>query len=89
MKHLANICTFLLIVFNTVLFFGTLWIGKEYYALVPDSRIEHELHWLLAPGGSWGIALGLWGTFLMVIMLLYTLRKRLTTYRLVACPIPA
>ncbi len=60
-----------------VILAGTLWLGRDYYPLPREERALHELHGLLAPGGSMGVFLGLLGTGLMVAMLLYTVRQAL------------
>lgn len=59
----------------------TLWMGRDYYLLDRYGRAAHELDGTLAPGGSWGVFLGIAGTALMLAMLLYTLRKKLPRAR--------
>lgn len=54
-----------------------LWHGGEYWALSRELRAEHPLHLELASGAPWGVLVGLMGTALMVLMLLYTVRKLL------------
>ena len=72
---ISKVATFLLVCLNSALFFGTVWVGRGYYALPKAARPEHALHELLSPGGGWGVALGLWGSALMAVMMLYTVRK--------------
>ncbi len=56
---------------------GVLIMAWDYYLMPLSSRAEHDLHFLLQAGGGLGVALGILGTSLMVIMLLYSLRKKL------------
>ena len=50
--------------------------GRSYYATPLVERPHHEDFWELKPGGSRGHALGVTGASLMVLMLLYSVRKR-------------
>jgi len=50
--------------------------GRAYYALPLVARPRHELHWQLKPGGEIGLLYGIAGATLMVLMLTYSLRKR-------------
>lgn len=50
--------------------------GWSYYQTPLNLRPRHEDYWLLKPGGSLGHALGITGAVLMVLMQLYSLRKR-------------
>jgi len=65
---------------------ATLWLGRTYYVLPRHERPLHELHGLMAPGGSLGVGLGLLGTGLMVAMLLYTVRKALPRWKWLGAP---
>ena len=70
----------ILVAFTCVLaglFLGIVTWGHSYYVLELVARDRHELHPVLAPGGSVGMALGLLGTGLMVAMLAYSVRKSL------------
>ncbi len=58
----------------------TVWIGQVYYLLPRHDRGLDELHAILAPGQGWGVAIGVLGTVLMVVMNLYTLRKKVATW---------
>ncbi|MCO4744939.1 MAG: hypothetical protein KC912_09120 [Proteobacteria bacterium] len=49
--------------------------GLEYYLLPYEQRIESELRFMYGPGAGLGLFYGVFGTFLMCAMLLYTLRK--------------
>jgi len=75
MKLLGNLLLSLFVAFNISVLAGTLWIGRSYYPLEKATRHTHDLHQWLAPGAAWGLMLGVWGTGLMVVMLVYTLRK--------------
>jgi hypothetical protein len=49
--------------------------GGNYYFNPVTERAHHAQHDSLKPGGIWGHGLGIIGTFLMVLMLLYVPRK--------------
>jgi hypothetical protein len=57
------------------------WEGLSYYATPLIDRPRHEDFWSLKPGGSRGHLYGVIGSSLMVIMLVYSLRKRLRILR--------
>ena len=50
-------------------------IGVPYYFTEPDLRPDHALHSAYGPGNVVGVLLGFVGTSLMLIMLLYSVRK--------------
>jgi hypothetical protein len=52
------------------------WTGLPYYLTPLIERPRHEDFWALKPGGSLGHLYGVIGSSLMVIMLVYSLRKR-------------
>ena len=52
------------------------WQGVDYYATPLVERPRHDGYWQLKPGGSRGHLLGVVGSGLMVVMLVYSLRKR-------------
>lgn len=54
-----------------------LWRGWSYYTTPLLERPRHPDYWMLKPGGSLGHGLGVVGAGLMVLMQVYTLRKRL------------
>lgn len=86
MRILGSMITALFAGAIAVILSGTLWVGRDYYTLGREARIGHELDPLLAAGGSMGVFLGLLGTLLMVIMLLYSIRKALPRVRLLGSP---
>lgn len=57
------------------------WQGREYYLLAAPLRPRHEAYWDLKPGGRIGILYGIVGASLMVVMLVYSVRKRLRPLR--------
>ena len=65
---------------------GALWLGRAYYLLPRGQRAGHELDPVLAAGGTLGVGLGFLGTFLMLAMLLYTVRKALPLWRVLGPP---
>jgi hypothetical protein len=57
------------------------WEGLSYYATPLIDRPRHEDFWSLKPGGSRGHLYGVIGSSLLVIMLVYSLRKRMKILR--------
>jgi len=55
--------------------------GLPYYLTPVLERPRHPLFWQLKPGGSWGLAFGTAGALMMVVMLLYSVRKRFAALR--------
>lgn len=52
------------------------WRGAGFYATPLVERPHHPDYWLLKPGGARGHLVGVVGSTLMVVMLLYSLRRR-------------
>ncbi len=66
-------CLYLLLVlFCGVLFF----FGRDYYLAPVFKRARHALNPVLRQSGSLGHLLGIIGTFFMLLLLLYSIRKR-------------
>jgi hypothetical protein len=63
--------TFVLVALAVLVFV----IGVPYWITAPDDRIGHRLHFWFDSAGIVGLLSGFLGTFLMVIMLLYSVRK--------------
>ena len=55
---------------------GLAWQGLDYYGTALVERPRHAGYWTFKPGGSRGHLLGVVGASLMVVMLVYSLRKR-------------
>jgi len=55
---------------------GLGWLGRDYYALSRVERLAHGAHAMLKPAGSVGHGLGIAAGVLMVLSLVYSLRKR-------------
>src|SRR3990172_8495066 len=72
---------------------GTLWAaslasvlylaysGRSYYLTPLIERPRHADYWVLKPAGSRGHLLGIIGTALMVVMHLYSVRRRVPVCR--------
>lgn len=52
------------------------YYGRSYYTLALVDRPHHMLHSLLKPGGFWGHGLGIIGTSMVLLLFLYSARKR-------------
>lgn len=52
------------------------WRGWSYYTTPLIERPRHADYWLLKPGGAWGRRYGMVGAALLVLMLSYSVRKR-------------
>jgi hypothetical protein len=50
--------------------------GLDYYLTPLQARPHHPLYWMLKPGGERGHLLGIAGSSMMTVMLLYSVRKR-------------
>ena len=55
--------------------------GSDYYLTPLIERPRHAGYWQLKPGGSRGLAYGIVGSSMMVLMLVYTMRKRIPPLR--------
>lgn len=56
---------------------GLVWFGRTYYLTPPSHRVRLPLHQVLRQSGSVGHFLGILGALFMVLLLGYSLRKRL------------
>ncbi len=52
------------------------WQGLPYYLTPLVERPRHEGYWILKPGGTVGLKFGIVGSLLMIVMHVYTLRRR-------------
>ena len=50
--------------------------GWPYYRLAPEARLHHPWHAVLKPNGTLGLAYGYAGTAFLLLLLLYSMRKR-------------
>jgi hypothetical protein len=57
------------------------WSGRAFYATPLVERAHHEGYWRFKPGGSIGQPLGVVGSAMMLLLLLYSLRKRVHLFR--------
>lgn len=55
--------------------------GFTYYSSPLIERPRHEMYWSLKPGGDRGILYGIAGAAMMILMLAYSLRKRIPWMR--------
>lgn len=58
-----------------------LYSGASYYLTPMIERPRHPDYWSLKPGGTWGYWFGIVGTALMVVMHLYSVRRRARVLR--------
>jgi hypothetical protein len=60
---------------------GLIVYGRSYYALPPARKVRHVLHPILSQSGTAGHLLGIIGALFMLLLLSYSLRKRLRFMR--------
>ena len=58
-----------------------LWAGSSYYRTPIPQRAHHPGYWTWKPGGTTGSLVGVIGSTMMVVMLVYSLRKRVHAFR--------
>lgn len=58
-----------------------LWSGHAFYATPLVERAHHDGYWRFKPGGSAGLPLGVVGSGMMLLLLLYSVRKRVRALR--------
>jgi hypothetical protein len=58
-----------------------LWSGHAFYATPLTQRAHTEGYWRFKPGGSIGQPLGVVGSAMMLLLLLYSVRKRVGVFR--------
>jgi hypothetical protein len=51
-------------------------VGAPYYRLEMAARLQHPWHVVLKPSGAVGLAYGYLGTFFLILLLAYSVRKR-------------
>ncbi len=76
MKLFFKVFTFLAYAAGFVFAAAVFYYGRSYYALPLVDRPHHMLHYLLKPGGFWGHGLGIIGTSMVLLLFLYSARKR-------------
>lgn len=59
-----------------LIFFYFLFDGLDYYLLPLQERPWHDAYTLLKPGGLWGHGFGVAGSFFLILLLGYSLKKR-------------
>jgi hypothetical protein len=78
---LFRIVLALLYVTSAAALLGLSWSGRSYYLTPIPARARHAGYWTWKPGGSVGQLLGVVGSAMMVVMLAYSLRKRVRALR--------
>lgn len=73
--HRALVLSLYLVAFSLLGYFA--WQGLPYYLTPIAERPRHPLYWDYKPGGRMGLLFGITGASMMVLMLLYSVRKRL------------
>jgi hypothetical protein len=51
-------------------------VGMPYYSLPVEERPHTDMHTMLKPGGSWGHGFGIVGSAMVILLFLYSVRKR-------------
>ena len=82
-KAFYRVCFVLLWSASLAILFYLLWRGSSYYLTPVIERPRHTDYWLLKPGGTYGYLYGVAGTSLMLLMQLYSVRKRVKFLRTV------
>ena len=77
-RHLFLISIYTLAVAGIVYL---LYSGGSYYLTALIERPRHEGYWSLKPGGTRGYWFGVAGTLLMIVMHVYSLRRRARVLR--------
>jgi dihydropyrimidine dehydrogenase (NAD+) subunit PreT len=68
--------TAILVACGAAIIAGLAFIGREYYWLPIEERVQSPLHEFLRPAGIWGHGVGLVSTTFMLANFLYAVRKR-------------
>lgn len=70
--------TTLIVLYTVSILFavGVILKGTSYYLLPLEMRPHSSLHQLLKPGGLWGHGLGILGSSMVLLLFLYSARKR-------------
>ncbi len=76
-----RIALLLLYVAGFAIVLGGLYAGRSLYAAPLAERAHSEGYWRFKPGGTVGLPLGVAGTAMMTILLLYSVRKRVPALR--------
>jgi hypothetical protein len=71
----------LLYLASAAAFVFLLWSGSSFYLTPLAARARHPGYWTWKPGGSAGQLLGVVGSGMMIVMLVYSLRKRVRALR--------
>jgi hypothetical protein len=80
-RDLFRACLALLYCIALLALGAALLDGSSFYATALDARARHPDYWRYKPGGSAGLPLGVLGSGMMVLLLLYSVRKRLRLLR--------
>lgn len=76
-RHYFKYFMILLYTVSFSVYLYMIYDGISFYLADSAERVHHTLYRNLRPAGFRGHAFGIWGTFLILIMLLYSARKRL------------
>ena len=66
---------------SAAILLALLWAGKSYYMTPIPQRPHHPGYWTWKPGGTAGELVGVIGSGMMILMLVYSLRKRVRVFR--------
>lgn len=76
-----RIALLLLYVVGLAIVLGGLYAGRDFYSAPLAERAHSPGYWRFKPGGSVGLPLGIAGTTMMTLLLLYSVRKRVPALR--------
>jgi hypothetical protein len=66
---------------GTAVVLGGLYAGRAFYSAPLTERAHADGYWRFKPGGSVGLPFGIAGATMMTLMLLYSVRKRVSALR--------
>lgn len=75
-KNLVTLVIVLFYAFVIAFVVNVLYYGYEYYLLSIPDRPHHALHAVLKPGGLYGHGMGILGSIMILLLFLYSARKR-------------
>ena len=79
-KRPFQIFLLFLYMFSVIIYLYLVYDGWSYYTTPMLQRPHHEVYRLFKPGGLWGHGYGIIGSAMILVMLLYSARKRIRKF---------